>query len=143
MSTPLPVPPNVRSESRPAPMRIRLDSDVKNPQPDRRKKSDWRAQPVWRAGMELVVSYVPFYCEGWTAVIDVPGGYLSMSAHDARAELILAASSATPLSLGDRLHQFDVTAGEVLGYLVGRGMLDLTDELLRDVRVACGYEGDV
>jgi hypothetical protein len=125
-------------------MRIRLDSDVKNPQPDRRKKSDWRAQPVWRAGMELVVSYALYYWgEGWTAVIDVPGDYRSMSALDARAELILAASSATPLSLGDRLHQFDVTAGEVLGYLVGRGMLDLTDELLRDVRVACGYEGDV
>jgi len=34
----------------------KLTHDVTNPKPDRRKTSDWRAKPTWRAGSEFIVT---------------------------------------------------------------------------------------
>lgn len=38
------------------PGNYKLAHDVKNPEPDRRVKGDWRSWPVWPAGAEFIVA---------------------------------------------------------------------------------------
>lgn len=52
--------------------RYRLTRDVKNPRSDRRKRYDWRAEAVWKAGTEFFVSHDTWTVEGFTFTRIVP-----------------------------------------------------------------------
>lgn len=107
----------------------RLTTDVNNPTPDRRRRGDFNAEPVWKAGARLRLSAYP----GERRRLSASSGYSHQCVFegDEAFERLMWVAVPVPPTSKELLDLYDISAEDVVHWMVTRKVLN--SELLSTI----------